>query len=107
VSWWRAARKAFEAYLAYRREGGYPRTPGAELTQSVLQAIQAGATDEAAQGLAQLHANPELPTHLQGLVPVLQAIVAGSRDSQLAQDPALDYDDAAEVTLLLEQLGNA
>jgi nitrous oxidase accessory protein NosD len=33
------------------------------------------------------------------------AILDGSRDPALAADPALDYDDAVELTLLLEQLG--
>jgi hypothetical protein len=35
----------------------------------------------------------------------LQAIVRGSRDPDLAENPALGYDDAAEVQLLLEALG--
>jgi len=34
----------------------------------------------------------------------LLAILDGSRDPALATDPALDYDDAAELTLLLEML---
>lgn len=36
------------------------------------------------------------------MLPALQAIVAGSRDGALASDPALEYDDAAELILLLE-----
>jgi hypothetical protein len=34
----------------------------------------------------------------------LQAITAGSRDRSLAEDPALDFDEAAEVLLLIEAL---
>jgi hypothetical protein len=51
------------------------------------------------------------PAYLRALAPPLLAILAilaildGSRDPALAADPALDYDDAVELTLLLEQLG--
>ena len=33
-----------------------------------------------------------------------QAILAGNRDPALADDPALDIDDVAEILLLLERL---
>jgi hypothetical protein len=39
------------------------------------------------------------------MLPKLHAILHGDRDSALAADPALDYDDAAELLLLLETLG--
>ncbi|TWU03003.1 CHAT domain-containing protein [Stieleria varia] len=42
--------------------------------------------------------------YLRALAPPLLAILDGSRDPTLADDPALDYDDAAELILLLEQL---
>jgi len=38
------------------------------------------------------------------VLPKLQAILHGSRDPALANDPALDYDDAVELRLLLERL---
>jgi hypothetical protein len=38
------------------------------------------------------------------LLPKLRAILKGARDPSLADDPALDYDDAAELKLLLEDL---
>jgi len=34
----------------------------------------------------------------------LRAIHAGNRDPALADNPALDFDDAAEILLLLERL---
>jgi len=40
------------------------------------------------------------------MIPKLQAILQGSRDPALATDPNLDYDDAAELLLLLEALGS-
>ncbi len=47
---------------------------------------------------------PNTKPYLRALAPPLLAILDGSRDPALANDPALDYDDAAELTLLLEQL---
>ena len=38
------------------------------------------------------------------MAPKLQAILRGERDSKLADDPNLDYDDAMELQLLLEKL---
>ncbi len=69
---------------------------------------QALATDQvagAAAQLAELAKDPDLPTYLRPLIPALQAILDGSRDPAPASDPDLDYDDAAEILLLLEQLG--
>jgi hypothetical protein len=39
------------------------------------------------------------------LIEALQEILHGSRDPALAENPALGYEFAAEVQLLLEQLG--
>ena len=38
------------------------------------------------------------------MIPKLQAILRGDRNPALAADPDLDYDDAAELQLLLESL---
>ncbi|MGL4184316.1 MAG: hypothetical protein ACRCR4_00915 [Thiotrichaceae bacterium] len=38
------------------------------------------------------------------MLPKLLAIIAGERDLALAEDEQLDYDDTAELILLLEQL---
>lgn len=40
------------------------------------------------------------------LIPTLQAILDGSRDAALADNPDLEYDDAVEVRLLLETLAD-
>ena len=76
---------------------------------AIAQAIQTGSPSETttlAQGLAELletEANPRGKV----LIPKLQAILAGSRDAALADDPALDYQDAVELQLLLEALGTS
>jgi hypothetical protein len=41
------------------------------------------------------------------LFSVLQAILSGSRDPALADDPALNYECAVEVKLLLERLSES
>jgi tetratricopeptide (TPR) repeat protein len=102
-----ARRQAIAAYRAYRRDGGEPKSLGGQLCDQVAQAIAQGATDQTAQGLAQLAARSDLPAYLQALIPKLQAILEGARDPALAADPALDYYDAAELALLLERLGQA
>jgi len=38
------------------------------------------------------------------LLPKLRAIVSGSQDPALADDPDLDYHEAVELRLLLEKL---
>jgi hypothetical protein len=48
--------------------------------------------------------DPDAPSYLKALAPKLLAILDGARDSSLADDPALDFDDAVEVKLLLERL---
>ena len=48
--------------------------------------------------------NPEAPAYLKALIPALKAILNGARDPALADDPNLDFDDAAELQFLLEDL---
>lgn len=113
-----ARARALEAYLAYRRDGGENHNTGGRLCVMVLQALQQGQTDAArqqVQGLAQQLAGmsaqeraalgtPEAVTSFESLLPALEAILTGSRAPALAADPALHYDDAAELQLLLENL---
>ena len=65
-------------------------------------AILEGNTDKARAELAQLLESPDLPVPAKVLIPTLQAILDGSRDPALADNPDLDYTDAVEVRLLLE-----
>lgn len=120
-----ARAKAIAAYAAARR-GGWEITQGAgaQLCGRVraLLAAKDPATPASAfpaEARAQLLAqepqlrarltaftrDPNAPRYLRALAPPLLAILDGSRNPALAADPALDYDDAAELTLLLEQLG--
>lgn len=100
-----ARRQAIEAYRAYRRDGGENQDPDGRLCNTICQQVQAGQIGEAQELLRQRGAKPNLPTWLPPLLPVLQAIVAGSRDPALAEAPEFSYDTAAEVLWLIERLG--
>jgi hypothetical protein len=97
---------AVQSYLAYRRDGRESQQPSARLCAQIAYAIQQGETTEAAQFLAQAAA-ADTPSWLKAMVPRLQAILNDNRDPALAADPSLDYDNAAELLLLLETLGEA
>jgi tetratricopeptide (TPR) repeat protein len=98
-----ARHQALGAFLAYRRDGGENQSRSGRLALSVRQALASGDPAEVASSLQQLAAEPAWAEHLP-FITALHAITAGSRDRSLAEDPALDYDDAAEVLLLIEAL---
>ncbi len=96
--------RAIQLYLAYRRDGGENHEPGGRLCYKFLQAIQENKTEEMATLLEELSNHPEIDPFLSSLISKLQAILAGSRDHQLAADAELWYTDAAEILFLLEKL---
>jgi tetratricopeptide (TPR) repeat protein len=102
-----ARQRALDSYLAYRRAGGENTSGSARIFRLVEQAIAANQARAADEQLAALATRPDLPAYLKPLLPKLQLILHGSRDPSLADDAALDYDDAAELTLLLESLAAA
>ncbi len=99
-----ARQRALDAYLAYRRAGGVSQTL-AWLYTLVAEALTSHASAEAAAELAALAQRPDLPAYVPPILSALQALLAGARDLPLADDPALDYGNAAELRLLLEQRG--
>jgi len=101
-----ARAEARRLFLAYRRDGGENHTGGGRLCADFLRAMQAGQRAEMESSLRQLAEDPGWASDaFKALVSALQAILRGSRDPALAENPSLDYDDAAEVQLLLEALG--
>jgi tetratricopeptide (TPR) repeat protein len=97
-----ARHQALGTFLAYRRDGGENQTGSGRLALAVRQALASGDLAEVAS-LQQLAADPAWADNLTFLI-ALQAITAGSRDRSLAEDPGLDYQEAAEVLLLIEAL---
>jgi tetratricopeptide (TPR) repeat protein len=98
-----ARHQALATFLAYRRDGGENQSDAGRLALAVRQSLATGELAVAASSLQQLAADPQAASLLPFLT-ALHAITAGSRDRCLAEDPALDYDDAAEVLLLIEAL---
>jgi tetratricopeptide (TPR) repeat protein len=98
-----ARHQAINAFLAYRLDGGENQSGSGRLALDVRQALASGDPAEAASLLQQLAADPDFANQLSFLT-ALQAITAGSRDRSLAEDPALDCTQAAEVLLLIEAL---
>jgi tetratricopeptide (TPR) repeat protein len=96
--------KAIACYLAYRRDGGENHHPDGRISLAVSQALRDGDPAQVATLLQQVAAHPEAE-ELLPFIGALQAVVAGSRDPALADQPELDYTMAAEVLLLIETMG--
>jgi tetratricopeptide (TPR) repeat protein len=99
-----AKRKAIEAYLAYRRDGGENHYNDGRIALRVTQALLAGEHEDVTSALQQIAADPDLPASLRPFVKALQSIVAGNRDRALADAPDLDHTMAAEILFLIETL---
>ena len=99
-----ARQEAIRLYLTYRRDGGENLNRSRQIYDGVRQALADGNAEQVSAELAALAQAPNFPAYLQPLIPALQAILAGDRDPALADDPKLDYDDAVELRLLLEEL---
>ncbi|MHB9133775.1 MAG: tetratricopeptide repeat protein, partial [Armatimonadota bacterium] len=97
--------QAMDAFLAYRRAGGENMQNRAmpQLCAAVRQAIAVGQQAQLLQRFNNL-AREELPDSSRALLLHLQAILRGDHATDPAADPALDYDDAVELVLLLEEL---
>lgn len=100
-----ARTKARQSFLAYRRDGGESYEWGAQVCAATAQAIAAGQPDALAQQLTEMLATDDHP-RAKALLPHLLAILGGAREAARADDPALNYQDAVELQLLLERLGN-
>jgi tetratricopeptide (TPR) repeat protein len=98
-----ARHQALGAFLAYRRDGGENQSGQGRLALAIREALASGDPAEVGSSLQQLAADPTWSEQLPFLT-ALQAITAGSRDHSLAEDPGLDYQEAAEVLLLIEAL---
>ncbi|MEM9945664.1 MAG: tetratricopeptide repeat protein, partial [Cyanobacteria bacterium P01_D01_bin.36] len=99
-----AWQKARDAYLAYRQQGGYAQQPGGKLADQVLAQVQQGEGEAAVRELSEITGNEAMPEWIKRFVPKLLAVLGGERDGALADDEALDYEESAEVLLLMERL---
>jgi tetratricopeptide (TPR) repeat protein len=97
--------QARDAYLAYRRQGGYAAVGGGNIADQILPAIKQGASKQIVPELEKLASQPNMHEFTKLLIPKLIQIANGSRDKALGDDDALNYADAAEVLFLIERLG--
>ncbi len=101
-----ARRKALELFLAYRRDGGENHQASGFLCAAIAPALLAQDRDGAQklidEGLQKTDRDNENGSHV--FFDTLNAIAAGQRDTTLADNPALSYDQAVEIILLLEAL---
>jgi tetratricopeptide (TPR) repeat protein len=98
-----ARQMAIESFIAYRQNGGENHYAGGQWCLEVAQAIHQGTAYKLAAELAQ-YMGPDTHPVVKARTAKLIAILAGSRDPTLADDPGLYYQDAVELRLLLESL---
>ncbi len=96
--------QARDAYLAYRRQGGYAQGGGGNLVEHVMGLLSQKKVGEIQPLFDQLANNPDASDSLKLLMNAIVTILNGSRDRALGDDPALYYADAAEVLFLIERL---
>ena len=72
---------------------------------NVLEHLAQQKVDKVQSLLDQLADDPDTSDSLKQLMQAVVAILNGARDPALADDPALDYADVAEVLFLIERLG--
>jgi hypothetical protein len=93
--------------LAYRQAGGYAQFGGGRLLEQHWPTLRAGQTVAVQQGLAQAGQAADTPEWWRVFLAKVQLILNGARDPALADDPALSYNNAAQLLLLIERLGGA
>ena len=100
-----AREQAIQTYLTYRRAGGVSQTLAAPMFGMVSQAIRQNTPEEVSRQLEQLAARLDAVPRAKALITQLQRFLTGDRTHTLAADPDLHLLDAAELQLLLEELG--
>lgn len=99
---WRQARAA---YLAYRQQGGYAQYYGGRLVERVVGLLTEQKSAEVESLFNQLAENPSTDKSVRLLMQAMVEIFGGNPDPALADDPDLDYDEAAEILFLIERVG--
>jgi len=97
--------RARDAYLAYRRQGGYAQQGDGNLVEHVVGLLAQQKVDEIEALFNQLAGDPNADDSRKAIIQAMRAIILnGARDQALGDDPALNYADAAEVLFLIERL---
>ena len=100
--------QARDAYLAYRRQGGYPaQGQGGRVVEHVLGLLAQQKSGEIVSVFNQLAHDPNAPDSAKLFMQAITAILTGSPNPALADNPALTYDDAAEILFLIDRLSSS
>jgi tetratricopeptide (TPR) repeat protein len=95
--------QALGTFPAYRRDDGENQSGSGRLALAVRQTLASDDPDEVATSLQQLTAYPAWARHF-AFFTARQATTACSRGRSLDKEPWVDYQEAAEVLLLIEAL---
>jgi tetratricopeptide (TPR) repeat protein len=101
----KARNKAIELYLSYRRDRGENHTGGGRLCLMFRQMLKENKVDEIKAMLAEVAKAWKHDPAGQSLVKALDGILSGVRDKAVVEDMELDCSHAAEVLLILEEMG--
>ncbi|MBL7796818.1 MAG: tetratricopeptide repeat protein, partial [Saprospiraceae bacterium] len=101
-----ARQQALQAYAAYRLAGGESQSNQFRLIVAAAQALQVGQQAQMVDYL-QSTLEPGDPTEYVALVRRLTALLRGSRDPAVADDPELDYMNVVELRLVFFGGGGA
>lgn len=104
IDWIAGWRQARDVHLDRRRQGGEAQTSLGELADQLADAVRQGKAEQIVKELNEIAKRKDTPDWLKAAAPQFLAVLNGSRDPALADDPALDYDDAAELLFLMERL---
>ena len=96
--------QARDVYLAYRQQGGYAQYNGGKLVDAVLGMMAEEPIENIQSQLNQLANDEDTADSIKQFIEAIIAILKGSRDTSLADNPALSYSNAAEVLYLLARL---
>ena len=96
--------QARDAYLAYRRQGGYAQYAGGRLVDHVLGLLSQQKSDEVNALFNQLTQDPNTRDSFKLFIQAIITILTGSPNPALADNPALEAVDAAEILFLLDLL---
>lgn len=94
---------AIEVFTACRRDGGQSDYPSGWLCGLVTDVFTKGTTDDVTDVLAVLKEVSETSHPNKALIDKLRAVLEGSRDPTMADDPELPFDASVELKLLLER----
>lgn len=94
-----ARKKAMQAYAAYRRDGGESQNSRFQWILAKAQAMQVGQGEELLPELEQILEEDER-VDVKALCRVLIALLRGSTDPALLDDPELDYMDVVDLRLV-------